>query len=175
METQRLLPHKVHKTSHLSTIFKLIMSVIILLFISYFCSQQSIIEHALIFTKTDTTVDSQRILIYYSPNENEANDFNLIDLINVKNLNPLTNSPYITNIEISTIHLKKYDNEYWPIHLNDLSPNSARFIKLGENIASIQEYGVKVLFMIGGWEGIDGNVPYSDSSFINLFNEWDIF
>ena len=178
-ETQALLNHKRSKTSLVSLICKVLVAIAILSLICYFGGkqervQQTFSESTTTATTNDQEIVAQRILIYYSPNEDDSNDLDLIDLINEENMNPITNKPYITHIEISTLHLKQYDQNTY-IHLNDLSPNNARFDKLRENIVKLQEYDVKVLFMMGGWEGIDGKAPNSDSSFVNLFNEWDTF
>ena len=180
METQTLLKHNKSK-SYLPLTCKIILIVIILMIVSYFVGKQALVEPtdvSTIISSTTTsstaTSDSKRILIYYSPNEDESNDLDLIDIIKDENLNPSTKSPYITHIEISTLHLKQFDDNIY-IHLNDFRLNHPRFIKLRQNILKLKEQGVKVLFMMGGWEGIDGDSPKSDSSFINLFENWDDF
>ena len=66
-----------------------------------------------------STTSKPRMLIYYSPEENKENPVTLTQI--AKNINPLTKKPYITHLEICTLHLCKFDDGNY-IHLNNESP-----------------------------------------------------
>ena len=123
-------------------------------------------------------IDSKRIVIYYSPNESpDSNEISLSEIAN--NINEYTEYPFITVVEISTLHLKKYDSsEDTYIKLNDYSPYNSIFDDTKTGVKLLQSSGILVFFMIGGAEGTTGTAPESDSTWVNLFNDdtmYDLF
>ena len=99
-----------------------------------------------------------RILMYYSPNETadekEQQKLNPVTLTEIaNNINPTTKKPYITHIEICTLHLSKFDTNVY-IHINDESPSNSDFTSVKDSVSTAQAAGIEVLFMLGGAEGI---------------------
>ena len=78
------------------------------------------------------------------------------------------NQPYITHIEICTLHLSANtpnpDPNFPSIHINDRNPGHPMFKDIKAQIPKAQSLGIKVMFMVGGW---------ADGSFPALFNNWD--
>eukprot|EP01084_Bolivina_argentea_P269052 457147_1 len=120
-----------------------------------------------------STFSGSKRLIYYSPTEN--NEPNPVTLNQIsQSIDPQTNKPYITHIEICSLHLSKFsDGSY--IHINDLPPTNSNFTSIKSEISTCQSSGIKILFMIGGAEGKNGIAPKSESTWVNLFNDWDTF
>eukprot|EP01084_Bolivina_argentea_P199608 341515_1 len=93
---------------------------------------------------------SPRILMYYSPTENNESDPVSLSEI-ASNINPSTNKPYITHIEICTLHLSAFSDGVY-VHINDEPPTNSDFTKIKQQISTVQAAGITVLFMLGGAE-----------------------
>ena len=108
------------------------------------------IENYVIISKAEDTqtpakisaYDGPRRLIYYYPKENGQQDPVTLQEL-AQSVNPTTNKPYITHIEICTLHLMAFsDGNY--IHLNDLSPSDPNFASIKDQISIAQSAGIKV-------------------------------
>ena len=129
--------------------------------------------HNVDFHDSDPVASCKRVVIYYSPAESpNTNSISLSDIAN--NINPNTKKPYINVVEICTLHLKEYsDGSY--IHLNDYNPANSMFDDIKSSISLLKKQNIKVLFMLGGQENTSGESPQCDSSWVNLFNDFDTF
>ena len=115
------------------------------------------ITNTTIIPSADIDTTYKRCIIYYSPNENSTPDpVSLSDIA--------SSAPYITVVELSTLHINSQDGGY--ISLNDLDVSDSFYDTIKSQVKALQSAGKKVFFMLGGAD---------DGSFPLLFDEFDTY
>lgn len=101
------------------------------------------------------TTGPHRVIYYYQTLTD------LSPLIN--NLNPTTGKPYPTDINLASFHLGP-QSDGTQIHLNDAPPEDAIFNTPWQQLAQLQNMGVKLHMMLGG---------AAIGSYQSLFSNWN--
>jgi hypothetical protein len=96
-------------------------------------------------------MDKPKIIYYYQT------------FIGLKNI--LHKDTKVTHIHVSSIHFGCDTNDNHYIHLNDNNPSDKIFDDLWKELITANNYGIKIILMIGGAGG----------AFIDLFNNFDIY